>query len=204
MIDDHLLGRLPHPLEQGEVAELIGAEDLEHLHGLISDVLNEVAVITRHNANVARHIIESAGSAFGGEDGYASAAFQEEGPLISVGVPVHLPDRARLNRDMGGGHGLGDLEVLGVGYAHFSPARLLGLLLHHAVGEVVLGLLHALASWSLLVDRARIGALENVLLTLGDVGEDLGRQIEVLGDDGLGRVSYCESVMYIIIKNSWG
>lgn len=51
----------------------------------------------------------------------------------------------------------------------------MGLLLEHPVDEIVLGLLDALSGWLLLVDGARHGALEDVLLLLGEVGKYFGR-----------------------------
>jgi hypothetical protein len=56
------------------------------------------------------------------------------------------------------------------------------------VREVVLGLLDALARGLLLVDGPGLGPLEDVLFVLGEVSKDLGREVEVLGDDRLGRV----------------
>lgn len=56
------------------------------------------------------------------------------------------------------------------------------------MGKVVFGLLDVAALGRLLVDGAGDGALENVLLLLGEVVEDLGREVEVLGDDLLGCV----------------
>lgn len=64
------------------------------------------------------------------------------------------------------------------------------LLLEHPVGKVVLGLLHLLALWFLIINGAREASLEDVLLSLGNVGEDLRCEIEILRDDRLGGVGW--------------
>lgn len=180
VVNDHLLGRLAHPLEQREVAELVGLEDLEHLNGLVANVLDKVAHVAGHDADVAGHVVKGAGGALGTKDGDAGAALDEEGPLVGVGVPVHLTDGSRLDGDVGGGHGLGNGEVLGVGDAHLASCGLLWLLLQHAMREVVLGLLDILAARLLVANRTGKGALEDVLLAVGNVREDLGCQVKVL------------------------
>jgi hypothetical protein len=48
--------------------------------------------------------------------------------------------------------------------------------------------LDLLPLWLLVLDAPRHGALEDVFLARGQVGEDLGGEVEVLGQDGLGRV----------------
>ena len=80
--------RLSEPLEQREVAELVGAEHLEHLDGLVADVLDKVAHVARHDAHVAGDIVEGARAALRREDGDASAAADEEAPFVCVGVPL--------------------------------------------------------------------------------------------------------------------
>lgn len=190
VVGDHALRGLAEPLEEGEVAELVGAEDLEHLDGLVADVLDKVAHVARDDADVAGHVVEGAGGALGGEDGDSRAAADEEVPFVGVGVPVHLAQGAGLDDGVGGGHGLGDGEVLGVGDAHLTARGDDGLLGEHLVGEVVLGLLDVLAGGPLVIDGAWVGALEDVLLALGQVGEDLWGEVEVLGDDRLGRVGW--------------
>lgn len=192
VVNDHLLGRLAHPLEQREVTELVRLEDFEHFNWLVTDVLDKMAHVARDDTNIARDIVESAGGTLRGEDGDTATSLEEERPLVGVRVPVHLANGAGLDRDVGSGYGLGDGKVLGVGNADLSAAGLLGLLVEHAVRELVLRLLDILASGLLIVDGSCHPALENVLLALGDVGKDLGCQVEVLGDDGLWRVCYSE------------
>lgn len=192
VVQDQSLGSLAHPLEERKVSELIGAENLEHLDGLVANVLDEMAHVAGHDADVAGNVVESAGSALGGEDGDTGASADEEGPLVGVGVPVHLADRAGLDDGVGGGHGLGDGEVLGVGDADVAAGGLLGLLVEHLVGELVLGLLDVLALGGLVLDGAGHGALENVLFAGGEVVKQLGGEVEVFGNDGLGRVC-CEA-----------
>lgn len=58
------------------------------------------------------------------------------------------------------------------------------------MGKVVLGLLYLLALGFLIVDRARQASLEDVLLSLGNVGEDLRCEVEILRDDRLGGVGW--------------
>lgn len=190
VVGDHALRGLAEPLEEGEVAELVGAEDLEHLDGLVADVLDKVAHVARDDADVTGDVVEGAGGALGGEDGDARATPDEEVPLVRVGVPVHLAQGAGLDDGVGGGHGLGDGEVLGVGDAHLTTRGDDWLLGEHLVGEVVLGLLDVLAGGPLVIDGARVGALEDVFLALGQVGEDLWGEVEVLGNDRLGRVGW--------------
>lgn len=189
MVGHHPLGRLAQPLEQREIPELIGLEHLEHLNRLIPDVLDEMAHIPRNNAHIARLVIKGPRRALGRKDGNARLAANEEIPLVGVGVPVHLAQRAGLDDGVGGRDGLGDGEVLGVGDAHLAARRHERVLRKHLVREVVLGLLDVLALGALVLDRARVGALENVLFARGDVLEDFGREMEVLGDDGLGGMS---------------
>jgi hypothetical protein len=49
------------------------------------------------------------------------------------------------------------------------------------VGELILGLLHLLAAWSLIVYRAWLRALEDVFFAFRDVGEHPGVKVEVFG-----------------------
>lgn len=190
VVQDQTLGSLAHPLEERKVSELIGAENLKHLNGLVANVLDEMAHVAGHDADVASDVVESAGCALGGEDGDTGASADEEGPLVGVGVPVHLADRTGLDDGVGGGHGLGDGEVLGVGDADVAAGGLLGLLVEHLVGELVLGLLDVLALGGLILDGAGHGALENVLFAGGEVVKQLGGEVEVFGNDGLGGVCY--------------
>lgn len=81
-----LLRRLTEPLEQREVLELVGAEDLEDFDVfVVAEVLDEVAHVAGHDANVAGLVVEGAGGALGGEDGDARAAFDEVRPFVGVG-----------------------------------------------------------------------------------------------------------------------
>jgi hypothetical protein len=66
------------------------------------------------------------------------------------------------------------------------------------VREAVLGLLDVLARGALLVDGAGLRALEDVFLAGGEVGEDFGRELEVFGDDGLGRVGWGVLVLFCV------
>lgn len=58
------------------------------------------------------------------------------------------------------------------------------------MGELVLGLLDVLSCRALFVNAAWLGALEDVFLAGGEMGEDFGGELEVFGDDGLGGVCY--------------
>lgn len=175
MIRDLLPRRLAHPLEEREVVELVGAEDLQDLERLVvAQVLDEVAHVPGHDADVPGHVVERAGVAFRGEDGDAGATADEEGPLVRVGVPVHLAHGAGVDVEVGGCDGLGDGEVGGVGDADLAAGCVPGFLVEHLVGESLLGLLVARAVGGFLLDGAGHGALEDVLLGLWEVVEDFG------------------------------
>lgn len=58
------------------------------------------------------------------------------------------------------------------------------------MGELVFGLLDVFSCRALLVNGARLRALEDVFLAGWEVGEDFGGKLEVFGDDRLGRVCY--------------
>jgi hypothetical protein len=106
-------------------------------------------------------------------------------------VPVHLTDCARLNAQVRSSHGLGDWEVTRIGNAYLTASSVDGLLVKHLVGKLQLGLLITLGvAWNLLLDRVRVGALENVLLRLGNSSEDLRMHAEVLSKDRLGRAPH--------------
>jgi hypothetical protein len=89
MLLDQPLRRLAQPLEQREVLELVGTEDFENLDGLVvAEVLDEVAHVAGDHADVAGLEVKSSRGAFCGEDGYARATFDEEGPFVCVGWEV--------------------------------------------------------------------------------------------------------------------
>lgn len=199
VVQDKSLRSLTHPLEEGEVTELVGAEDLKHLNGLVANVLDKVAHVAGDDADVTGDVVKGTGGTLGGEDGDTGAAADEEGPLVGVGVPVHLADRAGLDDGVGSSHGLGDGEVLGVSDAHLTTGGLLGLLVQHLVGELVVGLLDVLALGRLVLDGAGHRALEDVLLAGGEVVEELRSEVEVFGDDGLGGVSCVKPAVSIYI-----
>lgn len=67
-----------------------------------------------YDANITGLVVKSAGRPLGAEHGDPGAAANEEGPLIGVGVPVHLAQSTGLNGHMGCGDGLGEREVLRV------------------------------------------------------------------------------------------
>ena len=188
MIKHHAPRRLPEPLKQRKVPELVGPEYLQHLERLVANVLHKVAHVLGHDAHVARDVVKRPGVPLGREDGDARAPADEERPLVRHGVPVHLAQRPGLDDDVRGRHRLGDGEVGRVGDAHEAPGRLLRRLVQHPVRELVFGRLGVLAARALVVDGARAGAAEDVLLAGGQVREDSGVELEVLGDDGLGRV----------------
>lgn len=184
-IDNHASGCLAHPLEQGEVTEGISTEDLKHLKRLVADILNEMAHVLGYDADISSDVVECTSIALGGEYCNTRAATDKVRPFISNWVPVHLAKSSRLNDGVCGRHGLGDGEVACVGDADLAAGGHLGLLVEHAVGELVFGLLDILASRSLVRDGARFGALEDVLLFLGEVVEELGGEMEVFGNNGL-------------------
>jgi hypothetical protein len=99
-------------------------------------------------------------------------------------VPVHLANRARLDAQMRRCHGLGDWEVTRISDAHLSTSSVHGLLIKHLMSKLQLRLLVALGvARNLLLDRVRVGALEDVLLRLGNGSEDLRMYAEVLSKD---------------------
>ena len=83
--------RLAHPLEQAEVLELVCAEYFKDFDVLVvGQVLDEVAHVAWHDAHVAGLVVKSARGPFGGEDGDARAAGDEEGPFVCVGFTGSL------------------------------------------------------------------------------------------------------------------
>lgn len=182
-VDDHPLGRLAHPLEEGEVSELVGTENLEHLQRLVTDILNKVTHVLRHNANVTRAVVESSGVTLGGKDSDTGLSLDEERPLICSRVPVHLPDGAGLDNSMRCSDSLGDFEVGRVGNADLATRGLVWLLVEELVSKLVLGFLDLAARGSLFINGSGLAAPEDVLLAFGEVGEDLGGQVEVLGNN---------------------
>lgn len=61
------------------VGSLTGTENLQNFEWLVvTKVLDEVAHVTRHNADIAGHVVESTCVAFCGEDGDSSTALDEE------------------------------------------------------------------------------------------------------------------------------
>lgn len=151
-IGDLLLRCLAKPLEQGDVPELIGTEDLQHLDRLIANVLDKVTHVAGHDADISGSVVKGSGSAFRCKDGHSGATLEEEGPLISRWVPVHLSNSTGLNEGVSCSDCLGDGEVLRVRNANLTTARDQGLLVKHSVGEVVLGLLDLLALGSFITD----------------------------------------------------
>lgn len=123
MVDNHLLRRLAHPLEEREISELVRAEDLEHFDRFVPNILNKMTHISRHDAYVARNVVERSSAAFGGEDGDASSAPDEEVPLVGVRVPMHLAQRTGLDEDVGCRHRFGYRKVLGVCDTNLAPTR---------------------------------------------------------------------------------
>lgn len=86
MVLDQSLRRLAQPLEQTEILELVGPENLEHLNVLVvGKVLDEMSHVPWHNAHVAGLVVEGAGGTLGSEDRDACAAFDEVGPFVGVG-----------------------------------------------------------------------------------------------------------------------
>jgi hypothetical protein len=58
---------------------LTSTEDLQNFEWLIvTEVLDEVTHVARHNANVASHVVEGTCIAFCGEDGDSGTTFDEE------------------------------------------------------------------------------------------------------------------------------
>ncbi|KAH8718521.1 hypothetical protein HC256_003156 [Beauveria bassiana] len=183
----HALRRLAHPLKQRKVAKPVRAKDFEHLERLVADVLDKVAHVLRHNAHVARHVIKRARVALGRENGDARAPADKVGPLVGDGVPVHLAQRARLDDGVRGGDRRGEGKVAAVGDAHLAARRLLGRLVEQLVRKLVPALLDVAAARALVLDGAGLRALENVLFAFGEVLKDFGGEVEVFGNDALGR-----------------
>lgn len=188
MVSDHSLWCLTKPLEQGKIPKLVRPKHLEHLDRLVTDILHKVAHIPGDDADITRDVIKRPGGPLGGEDGDTGFTTDEEIPLVGVGVPMHLPQRAGLDNGVGGGDGLGDGEVLGVGDADLAARGLDGVLGEHLVAKVQLGLFDILAARALILNRTGVAPLEDVFLARGQVGKYLGVEVEVLGDDRLWRV----------------
>ena len=61
------------------VGFLTGTENFEDFEWLIiAEVLNEVAHVTRHDADIASHVVESTCVTFRGENGDSGTALDEE------------------------------------------------------------------------------------------------------------------------------
>jgi hypothetical protein len=61
------------------VGFLTGTENLQNFEWLVvAEVLDEVAHVARHNADIASHVVESTCVAFGGEDGDSGTTLDEE------------------------------------------------------------------------------------------------------------------------------
>ena len=153
-INDLSLRCFSHPLEEGEVAELIGAEDLEHLNWLITNVLNKVAHVARHDTYISREIVKGTGVTLGGKDGDSRTALDEERPLIRIRMPMHLANSAGFDNGVGGRDGLGDGEICRISDSDLSAAicTVDRILLEHSVGEIVLGLLGLLSTGCLFIN----------------------------------------------------
>ena len=165
MVGDHLLGGFSEPLEQGEILELVGLEDLEHLDGfVVAQVFDKMAHVFGYDADVSGLEIKGACDARGGEDGDACSATDEIRPLVGVGVPVHFTDGTGLDVEVCGGYGLGDGKVGRIRDADLASCGVERFLVHHLVGELKLGLLHTSAAGFLLVNRPGQAALENILV----------------------------------------
>jgi hypothetical protein len=142
-------------------------------------------VVLEDHGNITGLVVERPRAAVGCEDGDAGLAADEERPLVRVRVPVHLAERARVDDDVGGRHGLGHGEVGAVDDADLAAVELDGLLLEEAVGEAVLRGDHLL---TIRFEGAGDGALEDVLLLLREGVEGASVHAEVLGEDVLGSV----------------
>ena len=71
------------------VSFLTGTENLQDFEWLIvAEVLNEVAHVARHNANIAGHVVECTRIAFGGEDGDSGTTLDEERPVPSLSASL--------------------------------------------------------------------------------------------------------------------
>jgi hypothetical protein len=89
MVLDQSLWCFTEPLEEREVLELVGTEDLKDLNVfVVAQILDEVPHVPGDNANVAGLVIESTGSTLGCEDCDASATLDEVRPLVGIGCNV--------------------------------------------------------------------------------------------------------------------
>lgn len=70
---------LAHPLEQREILELVGAEELEYLERLIvAQILDVVTHVLWHDTDIAGDVVKGPSSLLSSEDGNASSATDEE------------------------------------------------------------------------------------------------------------------------------
>jgi len=147
----------------------------------------------RHDPDVPSDVVEGPCHVGTGEDGDARRAPDEEGPFVSVGVPVHFADAAGLDDDVCGGDGGGEGEVGRVGDADFAAGGDDGFLGKHFVGELVAGCLHSWFGRHFGIHGAREGAGEDVLFFCGNMGEDFRGEAEVFAEDRLRDVcfSFC-------------
>lgn len=101
---------------------------------------------------------------------------------------MQLAQAARVDDDMGGGDGLGDGEGGRIGDADLAATGVQRLLGHHVVREAEARLLDPATGGLFELQGGGDTALEDVLLLRGDPVENLGREAEVLRDDGFGDV----------------
>ena len=113
---------LSEPLEEREVLELVCAENLQYFQWfIVAQVLDEVTCTTvssrkgrflrswsfpthvlRHNAHISCGVVEGPCVTLSAKDGYTRSPSDEERPLISVRVPMHLTQSSRLDIEVPG------------------------------------------------------------------------------------------------------
>ena len=169
------------PLLKTKIFKLGRLEDLQKLQLLIANVFDVVAHALGDDANVSGHVVKRPRGVGGCEDGDAGSAADEEGPFVSVGVPVHLADAVGFHCDVCGGDGLAERKVARVGDADLASWCLERFLCQHFVCEAVARLLDS--NRILFVDWPWDRSLEDVALRWGYVVKDARVETEVFGKD---------------------
>lgn len=130
-----LLRNLSQPLFRREVLELWCSKHFQHLHFSMSDVLDIVRIVLRYYSYVPSHVIERPGFPRRGENRHSRMTFEEEAPLISIRMPMHLPHAPFFDSHMRRRCRFRYWEIRGIGDSDSPAWELLGFLIKHAMGE---------------------------------------------------------------------
>ena len=132
-----LLRHLCEPLLGGKVFEFGCSKHLQHLELAVTDIFDIVRIILGYDTDISSHVVERSGFSRGSKDRYSSMAFEEETPLVCIGVPMHFSHTSFLDGDMSGGCRLGDGEIGRIGDPNGSTGEFERFLLQHTMRKAV-------------------------------------------------------------------